>query len=88
MISRDVAMQFVWLPVDRITERPCMHHSNAWVAHYRELLELHPDRHTGPIEVAPLPDGTYLLLNGHHRLAANRETGRTEIAAWIVEDTD
>lgn len=38
-----------------------------------------------PIEVVPLPDGTYLIGDGVHRCLAVQRIGRTEITAVFVE---
>ena len=56
------------------------------VAHYRELLDAHPEHDIGIIMVTPDPraPGLYTILDGRHRYLASRAAQRADILAVIL----
>lgn len=85
MIAADAVLTAAWLPLDRLVVRQVEPRNPDRVAFYHDLLARHPGAHCGPpITVAPLGDGYYEILDGHHRFLAHIIAGRDRAPAVVI----
>jgi hypothetical protein len=59
-----------------------------WLLHYIEVMSRpeNADSFPGVVHAKPLGDGTYEVLDGHHRAVAHVMTGRSVVLCLVVEE--
>ncbi len=82
------AMKYV--PLDEIMESvEALRTVDEECVEFQELVESVKSRGVlEPIQIRPLPNGKYAIINGLHRSTAARRAGLTEIPARIMDATD
>jgi hypothetical protein len=84
MIPAGTLLSAAWLRLDRIVVGQYEERNIDQVAFYTDLMHALPGEHAGPpITVAPLGDGRYAILDGHHRFMAHIITGK-ECAPCVI----
>ncbi len=58
--------------------------------HYVELLNTHPKEYAGFLSVVPSDThpGMYCILDGHTRFVASIMTGRKDVLAVVIEESE
>ncbi|MFW6060171.1 MAG: ParB/RepB/Spo0J family partition protein [Phycisphaeraceae bacterium] len=83
-------MDLIEIPLEQL--RPHPHNSNVMPERLLARLTAHIERtdRYPPLIVRPLGDGTYQILDGHHRAEALRRLGRAaaRCVAWEVDDDE
>lgn len=86
MLTPDQHLTIAHLPIAALSITEVQPRNPERVLHYYHLLLAHPTYHPGLVSVAPVGDGRYTILDGHHRMLACIMAGRSHVLALVVAD--
>lgn len=90
MITRNSSLALARIPLARITVTEAQPRYPDRVLHYVALMRAQPTADAGVVSLKPRCDGSgyYELLDGHHRYCAAILTGRADLLALIITETE
>lgn len=89
MISATAQLSAAWLPLSLLVVEQCEARNLTRVQFYLRLMIEYPEQHAGPpLSVAPRDNGTYAVLDGHHRFLAHLLLGKQLAPCVIVDEVN